>query len=142
MRHFIKHTDNRVVGARRLLLFNSYSSYATPKFKDLCKENNIYTLYILAYLLHLLQLLNISCFLLLKRAYSYKIESLIRSYINYITKLKFLLAFRAAFYKAFTEDNICAGFRATRLALFNLNTVLLKLSVVVSTLLPTAEQLT
>ena len=64
-----------------------------------------------------------------------------RSYINYITKLKFLLAFRAAFYKAFTEDNICAGFRATRLALFNLDAVLLKLNiVVVSILLPTIEQ--
>ena len=52
----------------------------------------------LAYLLHLLQLLNISYFLLLKLAYSYKIEGLIYNYINYITKLKFLLAFKAVFY--------------------------------------------
>ena len=89
----------------------------------------------LAHLLHLLQLLNISCFSLLKRAYSYKIESLMRSYINYITKLEFLLAFRAAFYKAFTESNICAGFRATRLALFNLDAILLKLNIIVYTLL-------
>ena len=93
----------------------------------------------LAYLLHLLQLLNVSCFLLLKRAYSYKIKSLIRSYINYITKLEFLLAFRAAFYKAFTGSNIYAGFRATRLALFNLDAMLLKLNIVVYTLLPAAE---
>ena len=63
-----------------------------------------------------------------------------RSYINYITKLKFLLAFIAAFYKAFIESNICAGFRATRLAPFNLDAVLLKLNVVVSTLLLTTEQ--
>ena len=62
-----------------------------------------------------------------------------RSYINYITKLEFLLAFRAAFYKAFTGSNIYAGFRATRLALFNLDAVLLKLNVVVCTLLPAAE---
>jgi len=95
-------------------------------------------LYMLAYLLYLLQLLNVSCFLLLKRAYSYKIESLIRSYINYITKLKFLLAFRAAFYKAFTESNICLRCKATRLALFNLDAVLLRLNVVVCTLLPPA----
>ena len=46
-----------------------------------------------------------------------------------------LLAFRAAFYKAFIEDNICAGFRATRLALFNLDAVLLKLNIVVVSLL-------
>ena len=58
-----------------------------------------------------------------------------RSYINYITKLEFLLAFTAAFYKAFTKDNICAGFRATRLALFNLDAVLLKLNIIVYTLL-------
>jgi hypothetical protein len=52
---------------------------------------------ILPYLLHLLQLLNISYFLLLKRAYSCKVKDLICYYINYITKLKFLLAFKAAF---------------------------------------------
>ena len=64
-----------------------------------------------------------------------------RSHINHITKLEFLLAFRAAFYKAFTEDNICAGFRATGLAPFNPDAVLLKLDVVVvSTPPPTAEQ--
>jgi hypothetical protein len=52
----------------------------------------------LLYLLYLLQLLNVSYFLLLKRAYSYKIKGLIYNYINYITKLEFLLAFKAAFY--------------------------------------------
>jgi beta-lactamase regulating signal transducer with metallopeptidase domain len=48
------------------------------------------------YLSHLLQLLNVVCFLVLKRAYSRKIKALIRYYINYITKLEFLLAFKAA----------------------------------------------
>jgi len=32
------------------------------------------------------------------------------NYINYITKLKFLLAFKAAFYKAFIGNNIYASF--------------------------------
>ena len=94
----------------------------------------------LAYLLHLLQLLNVGCFLLLKLAYGYKIKDLMRNYINYITKLKFILAFRAAFYKAFTESNICLSFRATSLVLFNLDAVLLKLNIVVCTLLLPAEQ--
>jgi hypothetical protein len=74
------------------------------KFKDLCKENNIYTLCMLPYLLHLLQLLNVSCFLLLKLAYSSKIKGLMRCYITYIIKLEFLLAFKAAFYKAFIRQ--------------------------------------
>jgi hypothetical protein len=64
----------------------------------------------LPYLSYLLQLLNISYFLLLKRAYSYKVKSLICYYINYITKLKFLLAFKAAFTQLFTLANICLAF--------------------------------
>ena len=72
-------------------------------------------LYILPYLSYLLQLLNVSCFLLLKRAYSYKIKALIYYYINYITKLKFLLAFKVAFNRAFTVANICLAFRGAGL---------------------------
>jgi hypothetical protein len=51
----------------------------------------------LPYLSYLLQLLNVGCFSPLKRAYSREIEALICNYINYITKLEFLLAFKAAF---------------------------------------------
>jgi hypothetical protein len=64
----------------------------------------------LPYLLHLLQLLNVSCFSLLKRAYSYKVKALIRYYINYIIKLKFLPAFKAAYNQSFTSANICLAF--------------------------------
>jgi hypothetical protein len=89
----------------------------------------------LPYLLYKLQLLNVSCCLLLKVAYSSKIKGLIRYYINYITKLEFLLAFKAAFYKVFTASNIYLEFRATRLVLFNLDAILLELNIVVYTLL-------
>jgi hypothetical protein len=51
----------------------------------------------LLHLSYLLQLLNVSCFSPLKRAYSCEIEALICYYINYIIKLKFLLAFKVAF---------------------------------------------
>jgi hypothetical protein len=82
---------------------------------------------------HLLQPLDVSCFSPLKLAYSSKIEGLMRSRINHITKLEFLLAFKAAFYKTFTESNICSGFRATGLVPFNPDAVLSKLDVVVRT---------
>jgi hypothetical protein len=62
------------------------------------------------YLSYLLQPLNVSCFLPLKRAYSREIEALIRYYINYITKLEFLLAFKAAFKQLFTLANIYLAF--------------------------------
>jgi hypothetical protein len=64
----------------------------------------------LPYLSYLLQLLNVGYFLLLKRAYSCKIEALICYYINYITKLEFLLAFKVAFKQLFMLANICSAF--------------------------------
>jgi hypothetical protein len=62
------------------------------------------------YLLHLLQLLNVACFSLLKRKYSNKILALAHSCIYYINKETFLLAFKLAFKKTFTAENIYAGF--------------------------------
>jgi hypothetical protein len=62
------------------------------------------------YLSYLLQPLNVGCFSPLKRAYSREIKALIRYYINYITKLKFLLAFKAVFKQSFTLANICLAF--------------------------------
>jgi hypothetical protein len=63
-----------------------------------------------AHSLHLLQPLDVTCFLLLKRAYSDGISILARSYIYYINKETFLLAFKAAYEKAFIAENIYAGF--------------------------------
>jgi hypothetical protein len=87
---------------------------------------------------HKLQLLNVSCFSPLKVAYASEIKGLMRCHINHITKLEFLLAFKAAFYKAFTASNICSGFRATGLVPFNPDAVLLELNVVVRTPSPPA----
>jgi hypothetical protein len=79
----------------------------------------------LAYALHILQPLNVGCFLLLKRAYGTEISRLIYHYINYINKLSFLSAFKTAFKKVIIKDNIHAGFRATGLILFKPDIVLL-----------------
>ena len=82
------------------------------------------------YLSHLLlQPLNITCFSLLKRAYSNRISALVRNYITYITKENFLLAFKTAYNKAFIEDNIHIGFRSARLVPLNLDIIILKLNI-------------
>jgi hypothetical protein len=64
----------------------------------------------LLHLSHLLQPLNIVLYSLLKRYYSDEILLLARSRIYYINKETFLLAFKAAFKKTFTAENIRAGF--------------------------------
>jgi hypothetical protein len=56
-------------------------------------------------------------------------------YIYYINKETFLLAFKAAFSKAFTAENVCVGFRGARLVPHNLEVVLLKLNVRLCTLM-------
>jgi hypothetical protein len=79
--------------------------------------------------LHLLQLLDVGCFSPLKRAYRDQINSLVRSHINHVTKLEFLLAFCAAYQQSITEKNICLSFQAAGLVLYNLEAVLLKLDI-------------
>jgi hypothetical protein len=78
---------------------------------------------------HLLQPLDVGCFSPLKRAYGDQINSLVRSHINYITKLEFLPAFYAAYQQSITEKNICSSFQAAGLVLYNPEAVLSKLDV-------------
>jgi hypothetical protein len=99
-------------------------------------EKKIITLCMPLHSSHLLQPLNVACFLPLKRLYGDKISALARSCINYINKETFLLAFKVAFSKAFTTENVYAGFRGARLVLHNLEAVLLKLNMRLRTLTP------
>ena len=97
-------------------------------------EKKIITLCMPPYLSHLLQLLNVACFLPLKRLYGNEIWALARSRINYINKETFLLAFKVTFSKVFTIENVCAGFRGAGLVLHNLEVMLLKLNMRLRTL--------
>jgi hypothetical protein len=85
---------------------------------------------------HLLQLLNVGCFSPLKQAYSDKINSLLQYSTKKIKKEAFLPAFKAAFKKAITKENIYAGFRGAGLVPHNLEAVILKLDVVLCMLTP------
>jgi hypothetical protein len=86
------------------------------------------------YLSYLLQLLDIGCFSPLKQVYSNKINSLAQYGTKKIKKEAFLPAFKAAFNKSITKENICAGFRGAGLVPYNLEAVILKLNVVLYTL--------
>ncbi|KAF1922198.1 uncharacterized protein M421DRAFT_427181 [Didymella exigua CBS 183.55] len=62
------------------------------------------------HLSHILQPLDVVPYSLLKRHYSDRILLLAHSCIYYINKETFLLAFKVAFKKIFTLENIHAGF--------------------------------
>jgi hypothetical protein len=89
------------------------------------------------HLSHLLQPLDISCFSPLKRAYSRKVEHLIRHHINHITKLKFLPAFKTAYKQTFTPSNIYSAFRGAGLVPLQPDVVISKLDVQLRTPTPT-----
>ena len=127
MRHFDEHTKKYTVGTYRLLILDSHESHHSTAFKQLCKERNIITLCMLAHSSHLLQPLDVGCFSPLKKAYSCQIEYLIRSGINYITKLEFLPAFKAAYEALITRTNIHSGYQATGLVPYSPDKVLSKL---------------
>jgi hypothetical protein len=76
----------------------------------------------------------VGCFSPLKRAYSDEISSLAQYSTKQIKKEAFLLAFKAAFKKAMTKENIYAGFRGARIVLHNLEAVISKLNIVLYTL--------
>jgi hypothetical protein len=88
--------------------------------------------------LYLLQPLNIIPYSLLKRYYSDGISLLARSRIYHINKETFLLAFKAAFKKMFTLENIRVGFQGARLVPYNPKVMLLKLNIQLRTPTPPA----
>ncbi|USP74611.1 hypothetical protein yc1106_01885 [Curvularia clavata] len=126
------------MGARHLLILNGHESHNSLAFQELYKENNIYTLCMPPHSSHLLQPLDVGCFSPLKRAYSRKVESLIHNYINHITKLEFLPAFKTAFDQSFTPANICSAFRGIGLIPLQPDTILSKLDVQLRTPTPPA----
>jgi hypothetical protein len=115
---------------------NGHKSYNSHEFHKYCEEEKIIVLYMPPYSSHLLQLLDVGCFLPLKRVYGDEINSLAQYGTKKIKKEAFLLAFKAAFKKTIIKDNICAGFRGARLVPHNLEAVILKLDVVLYTPTP------
>jgi hypothetical protein len=129
LKHFDRHTAERTAGSRRLLIIDGHESHKSMEFQEICKEKNIITLCMPPHSSHLLQPLDVGCFAPLKRAYGDQIGRLARNHINYITKLEFLPAFKAAFKKSFTKENICSSFRGAGLVPLDPEVVVSKLDV-------------
>ena len=66
-------------------------------FDSVYNHVNIITLYLPPHSSHLTQPLDVGCFSVLKQAYGRQIKTFIKAYINYITKVEFFLAFKAAY---------------------------------------------
>ena len=136
LKHFNTHTKARSVGAYRLLIVDGHESHNSHEFHKYCLEEKIIVLCMPAHSSHLLQPLDVGCFSPLKRAYGDEISGLTRYGTKQIKKEAFLPAFKAAFEKAITKDNICASFRGAGLVPHDPEAVLSKLDVVLRTPTP------
>jgi hypothetical protein len=88
---------------------------------------------------HLLQLLDVRCFAVLKCSYGHLIENQMRLGINHINKVDFLSIYRRAHSEAFKDSNIRSGFMATGLVPYNPHCVLSTLQVQFKTPTPPAS---
>ena len=98
IKHFDKHTKSRTKGVYRMIVLDGHESHQSAEFEAFCKENNIITISLPTHSSHLTQPLDVGCFSALKKAYGRQIEHFVRAHINYITKVEFFLAFKAAYF--------------------------------------------
>jgi hypothetical protein len=141
LKHFDSCTKDRKIGSWRLLIMDGHSSHGTVEFRNYCSDSNIITLCMPPHSSHLLQPLDVGCFGPLKRAYSAEIEALIRCQINHITKEDFLPAFKTAYDKAITKENIVGSFKGAGLIPHNEDAVLSKLDIRIRTPTPSLPDL-
>jgi hypothetical protein len=140
---FEKYTKDRTDGEYRLLILDGHRSHVTPEFDLFCKDHNIITLCMPPHSSHLLQPLDVSCFVVLKRSYGRQIEDLIRVGVNHIDKSDFLPAYYMACTESLTLNIIRSGFGATGLVPYDPERVLSKLNTQLRTPTPpppTTEQ--
>jgi len=120
-----------------MLVLDRHKSHKSAKFQEYYKAHNIITLGLPPHSSYLTQPLDVRCFSVLKQAYGRQINTIIKAYINYITKVEFFLAFTAVYRESMTAQNAQAGFRGSGLVLFDPQAVILKLDVKLQTLTPT-----
>jgi hypothetical protein len=136
IKHFDKHTASRTKGVYRMLILDGHGSHLSAEFESYCKTHNIITLCLPAHSSHITQPLDVGCFGPLKRAYGREINAFIKAHINHITKVEFLIAFKAAYKASMIESNIKGGFRGAGLVPFDPQAVISKLDVKLRTPTP------
>ncbi|BCR88024.1 uncharacterized protein ACHE_40588S [Aspergillus chevalieri] len=116
-------------GKYRLLILDGHGSHLTPKFDELCSQNDIIPICMPAHSLHLLQPLDIGCFSVLKRSYGRLVETKMRLRINHIDKFNFLEAYPHTRFETFKPETIRNSFAAAGLVPFDPDRVLSKLNI-------------
>ncbi len=89
-----------------MIVLNSYKSHLSAQFEEFYKKKNIITFCFFTHSLYIIQPLDIDCFNMLKRLYSWEFKDLIKVYINYIIKIEFFIAFKTVYLNIIIPKNI------------------------------------
>ena len=122
-------------------MLDGHESHHSAGFELYYQAHNIITICMPPHSSHILQPLDVGCFAALKKAYGRQIEDLMRAHINHITKVEFLIAFKAAFFTSMTKENILGGFRGAGLKPLDPERVLQQLDIKLQTPTPTRAPL-
>jgi hypothetical protein len=136
IKHFDQSTKTRTKGKYRLLVLDGHESHHSMEFESYCRDNDIKTLCMPPHSSHILQPLDVGVFGPLKKAYGRQIEHLMKARVTHITKEDFFPAFLEAFNASLTEENIQGGFRGAGLVPLDVERVLSRLDVRLSTPTP------
>jgi hypothetical protein len=142
LKYFDKYIITRTRGLYRILVLDKYKNHESAEFQEYYKVYNIITLGLPPYSFYLTQPLDIRCFSVLKQAYGRQIETFIKTYINYITKVEFFLAFIIIYKELIIAENTQAGFRRTSLIPFDPQVILLILDMKLRILTPSRPFIT
>ena len=140
---FIPATNGgRTTGKYRLLVLDGHGSHLTPRFDEICSQNDIIPICMPPHSSHLLQPLDVGCFSPLKRAYGRLVENKMRLGFNHIDKFDFLEAYPQARMDAFKMESIKNSFAASGLIPFCPERVLEQLNIQLKTPTPPGSRST
>ena len=100
-----------------ILILNSYSSYVSIDFLQVCKQNKVKPIFLPTHSSHVLQPLNLSCFSLVKSKYYQLIINLLAlNNLALIKKACFITAYHHAREEGLIERVIQSGWRVSRIS--------------------------
>jgi hypothetical protein len=113
IQHFQKHTANKTVSKKRLLILDDYGSHHTIQFINYYISKDIIPFGLPPYTTHILQPLDVVIFQPLKHYHSKAVDILIREGCFHITKTEFLGFIQSIREQAFKSTTILSAFRKT-----------------------------
>jgi hypothetical protein len=123
-RIFDPQTQERANKKPRVLICDGFETHETLEILEFCFENNIILCRLPSHTSHKLQPCDVAVFASIKAAYRDQVDRLERGGVNTIGKQHFTSLFSPARERAFTPNNIKAGFAASGLFPFNPDRVL------------------